>query len=63
MPIKSSTGGTYSLLQSPLEPEKRFSGEATEGTEDLLGRRVASEISFAFIRCKVCGGMNVNATI
>jgi alcohol dehydrogenase len=46
--------GTYKLFKEPLIPGHEVSGEVVEGPEDLVGRRVVSEINFSCWSCPAC---------
>ncbi len=46
--------GTYPLFRAPIILGHEVSGEVVEGPEDLVGRRVVSEINFSCLSCEVC---------
>ncbi len=46
--------GTYPLFKEPLIPGHEVSGEVVEGPDDLVGRRVVSEINFSCGVCALC---------
>jgi len=46
--------GTYKLFKSPLVPGHEVVGKVVEGSKDLLGERVVSEINFPCWSCSYC---------
>jgi alcohol dehydrogenase len=51
---KAFYAGTYKLFKSPLVPGHEVVGKVVEGSKDLLGERVVSEINFPCWSCSYC---------